>query len=240
MTELLFRRGHVAGAIHQYLRAVEHFGHWLGTCHRVVTVQQVTRASVRQFLQEHLPHCSCTTCFPCGLTTSRAALYHLLRMLTQDDPVRLLPAPSPYDALLAKYDHFLRQTCGLSEHTCVYRMRNARTFLQRQFEHAPAQPERLRPADLQVYFRRHAGHLKPGSVAVLATSLSDFLRFLALTQSTDPALASVVPMAARSLAPIAFGAGPSRCARALRPPHGDWTPRPGNDALHERPGATRQ
>src|SRR5262249_36663211 len=39
--------------------------------------------------------------------------------------------------------------------------------------------------------------LKPGSVAVLATSLRDFLRFLALTQGADPALAGAVPAAAQ-------------------------------------------
>jgi integrase/recombinase XerD len=197
LTELLFRRGHGPGVIHQYVRAVEHFGHWLGACYPVVAVKQVTTAWVRRFLQEHLPHCSCTAGFPRGRAMNLAALRHLLRMLAQQDPARLLPPPSPHDALLAEYDHFLRQTCGLSEHTCIYRMRNARTFIQRQFGHNPPHLGRLRPADLQDYFRRHAGHLKPGSVAVLATSLRDFLHFLALTQGADPALAGAVPAAAQ-------------------------------------------
>jgi site-specific recombinase XerD len=194
LTELLFRRGHGPGLIHQYLRALEHFGHWLGACHPVVAVDQVTTASVRQFLQEHLPHCSCTAVSPRECATNLAAPRHLLRMLAQQGPSRL-PPPSPHDALLAQYDHFLRQTCGLSEHALVYRMRNARTFLQRQFGHGPPHLGRLRPADLQDYFRRHAGHLKPGSAAVLATSLRDFLHSLALTQGADPALATAVPAA---------------------------------------------
>jgi site-specific recombinase XerD len=197
LTELLFCRGHGPGVIHQYVRAVEHFGHWLGACYPVVAVEQVTTVSVRQFLQDHLPHCSCTAGFPRGRAMNLAALRHLLRMLAQQDPSRLLPPPSPHDALLAQYDHFLRKTCGLSEHTRIYRMRNARTFLQRQFGHTPPHLGRLRPADLQDYFRRYAGHLKPGSVAVLATSLRDFLRFLALTQDADPALAGAVPATAQ-------------------------------------------
>jgi site-specific recombinase XerD len=195
LTELLSRRGHGLGLIHQYARAVEHFGHWLGACCAVVSAAQVTTTSVRHFLQEHLPHCSCKMGFPRSRAMNLAALRHLLRMLAQQDPGRLLPPPSPYDALLAEYEHFLRQTCGLSEHTRIYRMRNARTFLQRQFGHHPPRLGRLRPADLQDYFRRHAGHLKPGSVAVLATSLRDFLHFLALTQGVDPALAGAVPSA---------------------------------------------
>src|SRR5262249_18693920 len=147
------------------------------------------------FFQAPLPYCACTTGFPRSRAMNLAALRHLLRMLAQQNPARLLPPPSPYDALLAEYDHFLRQTCGLSEHTRIYRMRNARTFLQRQFRHRSPRLGRLRPADLQDYFRHHAGHLKPGSVAVLATSLRDFLHFLALTQGADPALAGAVPAA---------------------------------------------
>src|SRR5262245_19140168 len=189
LTELLVRRGHGPGLIHQYARAVEHFGHWLGAGYRAVAVKQVTTGSVSQFLLEHLPHCSCAPGFPRGRAMHLAALRHLLRMLAQQDPTRLLPPPSPHDALLAQYDHSLRQTCGLSEHTRIYRLRNARPFLRRQFGHTPPQTARLRPADLQDYFRRHAGHLRPGSVAVLATSLRDFLRFLALTQGAVPALA---------------------------------------------------
>jgi site-specific recombinase XerD len=179
------------------VRAVEHFGHWLGTGYLVVTGEQVTSVSVRQFLQEHLPHCSCTAGFPRQRAINRAALRHLLRMLAQQDPARLLPPPSPHDPLLAEYAHFLRQTCGLSEHTLIYRLRNARTFLQRQFGHSPAHLGRLRPADLQDYFRRRAGHLKPGSVAVLATSLRNFFHFLALTRGTDPALTGAIPVAAQ-------------------------------------------
>ena len=48
---------------------------------------------------------------------------------------------------------------------------NARDFLERHFGEKLPDPDRLRPADLQDYFRRHAGHLSPGSVAVLASSL---------------------------------------------------------------------
>lgn len=195
LAQLLTRRGHGLGLIHHYARVVEHFGHWLSTCYSVVAEEQVTMASVRNFLQEHLPHCSCTMGFPRLHATNLAALRHLLRMLAQQNPARLLPPPSPYDTLLAEYYHFLHQTRGLSEHTRLYRMRNARTFLQRQYKHRPPRLSRLQPADLQDYFRQHAGHLKPGSVGVLATSLRDFLHFLALTQGTDPALANAVPSA---------------------------------------------
>ena len=160
-----------------------------------MTLDHVTKASTRQFLHGHLAVCSCSVAFPRSLIANRAAVNHVLRMLDQQDPARLLSPPTPHGPLLTEYDRFLLQTCGFSGSTRVYRVRNAREFLDRHFGDAPPVPERLRPSDLQDYFRRHAGHLKPGSVAVLASSLRSFFRFLALTHGFDPSLASVVPTA---------------------------------------------
>jgi site-specific recombinase XerD len=191
----LLRPGYSAGFVHQLVRGAEHYGYYLGTRHPVVTTDLVSRASARQFLNEHLGTCSCPASFPRSLNPCRAAVRHLLRMLDQRDPDRLRPPATPVGSLLAEYDSFLRQTCGFSEHTCIYRLRNARDFLERHFGENLPDPGRLRPADLQDYFRRHAGHLSPGSVAVLASSLRNFLRFLALSHGFDSSLVGFIPAA---------------------------------------------
>jgi integrase len=118
-------------------------------------------------------------------------------MLDQQDPSRLMSPPGPHDALLSKYDGFLRQACGASEHARIYRLRYARQFLGRHFGDDPPTPGRLTPADIRDYFRRHAGSLRPGSVAVLASSLRAFLRYLALSHGFDASLAGIVPTAPR-------------------------------------------
>jgi integrase/recombinase XerD len=193
----LVRRGHAATLVRQFIRTAEHFGYWLGTQHAVVNADEVTKASARRFLEEHLPTCLCPLPFPRCRGVTRAAINHLVRMLALDDPARLLPPATPYDALLAEYDRFLRQTCGLATQTCLCRLRYAREFLQRSFGDAPADFSRLRPADFQDYFRRHTGHLKPASIAVLADSLRSFLRFLAVAHAVDPTLAEAIPLAPR-------------------------------------------
>jgi site-specific recombinase XerD len=193
--DYLLRPGYKAGFIHKLVRGAEHYGYFLGTRHPVVTSDLVSRASAHQFLQEHLPTCSCSAPFPRSLKLCRAAVRHLLRMLDQRDPARLRPPATPLGSLLAEYDSYLRQTCGLSGHTCTYRLRYAREFLERHFGESPPGPDRLRPADLQDYFRRHAGHLQPGSVAVLASSLRSFFRFLTLFHGYDSSLSAVIPAA---------------------------------------------
>jgi site-specific recombinase XerD len=197
LADSLLRSGHTTNFIQQVLRAAEHFGHWLGTQHAAVSANEVTPASARRFLEEHLPSCSCPMPFPRARGVARAAINHLLRLLAQDDPSRLLPLTTPHDALLGEYDRFLRQTCGLAAQTCLYRLRYAREFLQRSFGDGPADFSRLRSADFQDYFRRHGGHLKPGSVALLADSLRSFLRFLALAHGVEPTLAGAIPRAPR-------------------------------------------
>jgi site-specific recombinase XerD len=191
----LLRRGYTTNFVHQLVRAVEHYGYWLGSRRTLVTADDVTEASIRQFLHEHLPICSCAARFSRGLIPSRTAINHLLRMLAAQDPARLLPPPTRHGPLLAEYDDFLRQTCGLSGHTRLYRLRNARQFLERHCGDAALAPGSLRPDDLQDYFRRYAEHLRPGSVAVLACSLRSFFRFLALSHGLDPSLAGAVPSA---------------------------------------------
>ena len=116
-------------------------------------------------------------------------------MLGKRDLARVPSQSDPHGSVLAQYEGFLKGVCGLSEHTCIYRLRNARQFLLRHFRDTSPDPTRLNTADLQDYFRQYARHLKPGSVAVLASSLRNFLRFLALTHGFDSSLAGAVPMA---------------------------------------------
>lgn len=192
LAEILVQRGHATTFIRSILRAIEHFSYWLGTQHAVVTADLVTRASARQFLHEHFPTCSCAVPFPRGFRDTRAAVNHLLRMLKQRDPARSLPPATPHDTLLAEYQHFLRQTCGLATETWQARLRYARELLQRSFPGAPVDFALLTPASLQDYFRRYAGRLKPASVKSLATSLRSFLRFLAVAHGVDPTLAQAI------------------------------------------------
>ena len=240
----LLRCGYTTNFVHQLLRAVEHYGHWMGASHDPVTADEVTAASARRFLHEHLPICSCAARFSRSLIPNRAAINHLLRMLAAQDPARLLPPPSRHGPILAEYDDYLRQTCGLAEQTRIYRLRNARQFLERHCGDSALTPADLRPSDLQDYFRCHAEHLKPGSVAVLASSLRSFLRFLTLSHGFDPSLAAAVPSMPqwpvdrlpRSLSDADLRAVLSH----FDTPHRDRPARPGDDAVHERPGAPRQ
>jgi site-specific recombinase XerD len=193
LAEFLIRRGYGTKYCRAILRAIAHFGYWLAKQHTVVTVDKVTKTSAGHFLREHLPTCSCRRTIPRDPRFTETAINHLLRMLTQDDPARSLPPATPHDTLLAEYDHFLRQTCGLAVHTCLQRLRHVRQFLERSFSNAPVNFTRLRPDFFQDYFRRHTGQLKAKSINSLADSLRHFLRFLSIAHAVDATLAQAIP-----------------------------------------------
>jgi integrase/recombinase XerD len=191
--DYLIGRGHTTNVVHQYVRAAEHYGHWLGARHGVVTADHLTRASAHLFLHEHLATCSCPVPLPRDLICCRATINHLLRMLDGRDPARRSPPPTPHGPLLTEYDRFLQRTCGLSEHTRIYRLRYARQFLGSRFGDDPPTLDGLRTTDVQDYLRQHAARLGPASVAVVACSLRSFFRFLTLSHGLHPSLAGVVP-----------------------------------------------
>ena len=195
LAEFLTTRGHRADYIRRLVRVIDHFARWLGTQHAAVTTELITKVSARRFLDTHLPNCSCSRSFPRALVVARAAINHLLRMLAQDDPGRSLHPATPHDALLAQYHHFLRQTCGLATQTCLCRLHFVRQFLQRCCGDAPVDFSHLRPHAFQDYFRHYTGHLKPASIAALATALRSFLRFLAVAHGVDATLADAIPIA---------------------------------------------
>ena len=72
--DYLLRRGYTAGFVHQLVRGAEHYGHWLGTRHPARDGRPRDRASARQFLQEHLPICSCPAPLPARASSRRAAV----------------------------------------------------------------------------------------------------------------------------------------------------------------------
>ena len=93
--DYLLRPGYTAGFIHQLVRGAEHYGYWLGSRHRVVTTDLVSRASAHRFLHEHLATCSCSAAFPrslnpaarqsdtccgCSISTIRLAFDHWRRV----------------------------------------------------------------------------------------------------------------------------------------------------------------
>jgi integrase/recombinase XerD len=185
-------RGHPRSTIRRCVRAVEHFGTWLASQH--IAPEDVTRTTIRSFLHDHLPSCHCPTPAPTYPRQVRAALGHLLRL--PSGPLqrpRPTSPPTPVEAILELYRGHLRNSCGLAQSTCSYRLRYARVFLRSKFGDGPVNWGALRPEDLMAFTAEYAARCRPGSAQVAASSLRSLLRFLQLHGHCTPALVAAVP-----------------------------------------------
>lgn len=189
----LNERGYVITCLQSYVQIAEHFSRWLG--HRRSSTAEVDEGLVERFLHRHLPHCRCPAPAPRDPGNCRAALGCFLRFLRERGlaPPLSRPALSAPERLVRDYDRYLDEVGGLAASTRQYRRRYARDFLSAVERGGPSGLENATPAQIRQYVERHAGRLKPASVAVLAISLRSFLRYLALKRRVDAKLPAAVP-----------------------------------------------
>lgn len=191
LVERLDQRGYSAGAIRNYVWGVEHFVAWLNR--EKLGLSDVNRPLIRKFLDRHLPNCKCPRPAPGGLPRVRPAVNHLLRMLQERNPTEAMAVTSPIEAELQAYREHLQKICGLSESTCVGRVRFAREFLEKCFGNGELRWDVLGPENVISFVTSFSGRCRAGSVQVAASALRTFLRYLRYHGRCDEVLITAVP-----------------------------------------------
>ena len=183
--DYLGTRGHNLGTVHQYVFAAEHFGRWLGR-------RKISRLTVTQFLEQHLPSRHCTTPSARKSATVYAALNRLLEMVGASAPA---PAKkSATDTLLQRYAAHLDQVQGLAQATVHYRLRYARTMLSHFRVRRVMQLKQWTVKQIRQFVVSQGRRCRPSSGQVIASSIRSFLRFLFLHRLIDRDLAASVPV----------------------------------------------
>ena len=192
-TASLLARGHPPSTITIYTNAARHLVRWLREHHR--GIRSLTERTVEEFLFNHLPTCKCPAPAPRDSTTLRAAVrrFRLLVKLRQKTGRPEAETLSPLERELRDYHAHLRDTCGLAEATCTYRMRYAREFMGRVAPGMRAKPFRITAREVVEHVTRRAKGVKPGTIRVIADSIRSYLRWLQLRGLVDAHLVSAVP-----------------------------------------------
>lgn len=184
-------RGHAVSTVQSYVQVAEHFSRWLGR--RRVSVREIDEHTVERFVGGHLPRCRCPIPAAKSKAASRAALGRLVRFLREHD---LSSKPSPrlsqQVSLVEEYDRYLREVAGLAAATRLYRRRYAREFLDAVGARSKDALSKLRRCVVVRHIEESARRMKPASAAVLAVSIRDFLRFLAIRGMVDSKLSAAV------------------------------------------------
>ena len=184
-------RGHPRTTIHSYVQVVEHFGTWLGTLSR--RRRLVDQHTVDEFLERHLPDCSCPTPAPRHVNSTRAALRHLLRAVGESVEERPRSSSPRTDQLIEQYVEHLEENCGLASETQQYRARYAQEFLNSRFPKGKLKLKELKPQDAAQFVADYAVRCKRSSAQVAASALRSFLRFLHMRGFCDATLVRAVP-----------------------------------------------
>ncbi len=192
-TAMLLANGHPPSTITIYTNAVRHLVRWLREHHR--GIRSLTERTLEEFLFNHLPTCKCPAPAPRDSATLRAAIrrFRLLAKLRQEAGRPAAKTLSLLETELRDYHAHLRDTCGLAEATCTYRLRYAREFIRRFVIGNNAKPVRITAREVTEHVARRAKGVKPGTIRVIADSIRSYLRWLQLRGLLDAHIVSAVP-----------------------------------------------
>jgi integrase/recombinase XerD len=186
-------RGHPPSTVAMYAGAAAHFVRWLREHHS--RTRFATQERVDEFLYGHLPRCRCATSGTRDLKTVRAALRRFQAFVNpcEEAERRGSTKASPVEVELDEYHDYLRQTCGLAEATCTYRMRYVAEFLRRVGVSRASKRVHIGAPQVIEYVSRRATAAKPGTVRVIGGSIRSYLRWQQLRGLVDPVLLTAIP-----------------------------------------------
>lgn len=178
--------------IRTYLNAVAHFGYWIRT--QEINLCNIEPSLIDRFLG-HLTTCVCPSPRRTDVRDNRAALRFLLRLMLRDDlgGSKDIEVPTPIQAELERFRHYLSNTCGLALNTCCNRIRHVRAFLETY--HRVNVTEVMLPTrqDIDRFFTDVAQRWTPASLHVVRGSLNSYFRFRALAGDQTQMLIAALP-----------------------------------------------
>jgi len=166
------------------LRLLGCFNRWLDR--KGLTSEDVDAATIERYLR--------------GRAQSRrlrrgdsAALFRLLAMLRPEGSGVTAPPPTPVEAALVRFQHYLRQERSLSEATVINYTPVARSFLSERFPKGAVRCQQITAADITAFVQRQATLVKSKRAPVVVTALRSFLRYLFYRGIVTVDLAACVP-----------------------------------------------
>jgi len=176
--QYLVRRGYARSTRRTYVRCVAHFAHWLTTQRRVAC--DICDDDIGQFLDHHLPHCSCPAPVRRCRTDVHAALRHLLAVLVDINVTLTRPVANAVEEELRSYDKHMHHDRGLASNTRRQRLYLLRAFLLQKAGPDPTELTPVSACDLRQFIEETLQRWSPASANVLVGTLRSYLRFRAL------------------------------------------------------------
>jgi site-specific recombinase XerD len=130
------------------------------------------------------------------------------QLMTAHDRLRL-------EEVLAAFDEHLRRTRGVCAGTRLNYARSAGAFLQTVFAGGPVVPAEIRVQHVVGFVSGLTGRYRPGTVALAASALRSFFRFLRAEGLGEDRLEDAVPMVPRRSAGLVRHLAPGRLEQLM-------------------------
>ena len=188
----LTERGYARNTVCAYLGCAAHFLQW--TQRDQLDLHRVDETLVAQFLDDHLPHCTCGWPTRGDRRDARAALGHLLVVLRTLGVVAPRPVlATAVDEELCRFDDYMERVRGLAPKTRGAALRIVRELLWQRFNDRPVVFSALKPEQVRYCFARltercHA----PVSMGAVVSALHGYFRFRAACGDAVHALIGVL------------------------------------------------
>jgi site-specific recombinase XerD len=188
----LTERGYARHTLEGYLGHAAHFLRWMQQGE--IDVCRADELLVTQFLDEHLPHCTCGWPTRGNRQSARSGLAHLLIVLRTLGVVALRSVlTTPVDDELRRFDDYMERVRGLAPKTRKAVLRIVRELLWQRFHDRPVvisalTPEQVRRCFARLSERCHA----PTSAGAVVSAFNGYFRFRAACGDAVHALLGVL------------------------------------------------
>ena len=188
----LTERGYAPHTLLGYLGHAAHFLQWMQQ--GGIDACRADEMLVVQFLDDHLPHCTCGWPTRGDRPGARAALAHLLVVLrTLGVAARRPMVATPVDDELRRFDDYMERVRGLAPKTRKAALRIVRELLWGRFHDRPVIISALKPEQLRRCFARMSERYRaPTSAGAVVSALNGYFRFRAACGDAVHALLGVL------------------------------------------------
>ena len=158
-----------------YFACVAHFAKWV--TEEGLDLARVDETAQQQFLDSHLPFCTCPPPVRKVRYELRAAIRHLLHVLRIQGQIPAAEQRDPISAELAAFDRYMRNVGGLADTTRRQRIHIVRRLLLERFGDGEIDLERLGPAHVRCFVLGEGRSWSAGTVRVAGSTVGGYLKF---------------------------------------------------------------
>jgi integrase/recombinase XerD len=177
-----------------YFACVAHFAKW--ATDEGLDLTLIDEVAQRQFLNAHLPFCTCAPPVRKLRRELRVAIRHLLYVLRAAGQIPTLEQRDRISGELAAFDRFMRDVGGLADTTRRQRIHIVRRLLLEQFGDGEIDPEKLEPALVRRFVLGEGRCWGAGAVRVAGGAVGCYLKFRKMLGDDVGRLLREIPRAA--------------------------------------------